>query len=214
MCTCAGVHVLVSPSEWMRAVACARARYHVLGCTCMSIWHVWTLARLLFARMFLCNVFVTSIALRFVSVFPWYFFAMPPTVLYSPSKACASFPLCQQPRSRKRCGSSDARQPSEYCENCLSVQPACAFPTCTRLAAPGTGRYSTDLCVVHYTDPCNAAQRHWSLCCNAKVGCQYLSQTPRSGKCFACQESNLPCAHALAGCAVHTRSGAAPLSQL
>ena len=125
-------------------------------------------------------------------------------VAFAPRHACSSYPLCQN--SQKKKGSDGSRQRLEYCELCLSSRPLCAAPDCTRLAAPGSGRYDTDLCVIHYSDPFNATRRVWKLCCNSRLGCRQLSQTPRSGKCFACAQGCPPCAHSLSGCSAHIRS--------
>ena len=138
---------------------------------------------------------------------------MAPAVSFQPWYSCASFPLCQNSQTRKRSGPAGSRQRSEYCDLCISSQLACVIYNCSRRAAPTTGRYTTDLCVIHYRDPLNATRRQWDLCCNSRIGCRHLSQTPRSGKCFACPAGNVPCAYSLAGCTAHTRSTNLPLSQ-
>ena len=138
---------------------------------------------------------------------------MPLAVSFLPKHTCASFPLCHNPQTRKKSGLAGSRQRSDYCDLCLSTQPACSIKNCTRRAVPSTGRYATDLCVLHYSDPLHSDRRNWALRCNSRAGCRHLSQTPRTGKCFACQAGHVPCAHSLAGCPAHTRSTAKPLPQ-
>lgn len=138
---------------------------------------------------------------------------MPPAVSFSPWHSCASFPLCQNSQVQTRSGPDGGRQRYDYCASCLSSRSICIVPDCTRRAAPSTGRYSTDLCVLHYQDPMNTDRRQWTLCCNSRIGCRHLSQTPRSGKCFACQANHVPCVHSITGCSAHVRSTATPLSQ-
>ena len=137
---------------------------------------------------------------------------MAPAAGFLPKHACGNFPLCQNSQQRNR--SHGTRTRSDHCACCMSSQPVCAISDCTRRAAPGTGRYTTDLCAFHYKDPLNASRREWKLCCNSKIGCRELSQNPRKTMIsFACSEGHLPCAHSLAGCPAHTCSTDAPLSQ-
>ena len=52
---------------------------------------------------------------------------MPPAVSFLPKHTCASFPLCHNPQTRKKSGLAGSRQRSDYCDLCLSTQPACSI---------------------------------------------------------------------------------------
>ena len=134
---------------------------------------------------------------------------MAPEVPSRPQHTCANFPLCGNSQHRTR-SAEGSRERSAYCQSCYS-RSICTFSGCENPSAPGSGRYETPYCALHYRDPCNTSQRHWKLCCNSRIGCQYLSQHARIGKCFACAMGNVPCAHSLLGCSKHVRS-TAPIS--
>ena len=70
---------------------------------------------------------------------------MPPTVRFIPEHVCGNFPVCQN--LRQKSGPYGNRTRSKKCAQCLASQPDCAFPNCSRKAAPSTGRYATQLCV-------------------------------------------------------------------
>ena len=129
---------------------------------------------------------------------------MAPVVSHGPKNSCRNFPLCTKSQTKQR-NPDGSRSRIPHCASC-SDRPRCLFPDCENHTAPSAGRYRTDFCAVHYHDPCNATFRKWVLCSNSRIGCSHLSQTPRAGKCFACESDCLPCAHSLSGCLVHVRN--------
>lgn len=130
----------------------------------------------------------------------------PSSIACCPKHACGNFPLCNNLQKQSRLADG-TRQRSSHCESC-SLRARCTFSGCENFCAPSSGRYETAFCALHYGDPCNSAHRHWKLCSNSRVGCRYLAMLPRTGKCYACSNGNLPCLHSQLGCSRHARNDA------
>ena len=89
---------------------------------------------------------------------------------------------------------------SAHCSSCPQL-PACTFPGRDNHRVPYVANgLSFVVCSEHYCDLSFGCNRSWNLCSNIKLICRYLSDNRRGGKCFACLDGNLPCAHAYSGC--------------
>ena len=65
------------------------------------------------------------------------------------------------------------------------------------------GLDSGGLCALHIQDPAHERFREWNRCSHRFMGCMHLSEKPRSGKCYACNQRYLPCVNANRGCLRH-----------
>ena len=118
-------------------------------------------------------------------------FAMPPIINHFPNHSCKNYPVCKQIAAREVVDKK--RKFLDHCTGC-NKRSCCQHPACNDRAAPGTRLNPVnELCSLHLSDPCHADKRYWAQCKHAASGYLHLSMKTGGGKCYACDNNNLPC---------------------